>query len=434
MYGRSTRSRLRRRDLAHDRSRDVVIIGGGHNGLVAAAYLARAGLSTVVCERRDVVGGAAVSEHPFGPGLHGYVAVVRRLTAPAGSGQRPAAWSGMAITSSRRVPISRRGPTADTCGCRTTRRSGARRSASSRPLTPLPTTPTRRTWPRIGAILGPMLTEIPPRLGSRQPAGPAAPGAAAAPPEKGGHQGGSRHHQAADRQHRRPAGRLLRERCAPRPAVSLGCDRHLGRPALGWQRIRDAASSSGRRRRPGGRVGLPARRHGRRHRRSGRRGQVVRRGDPHRRAGRPDQDRGGRADRRDAGQRRGDRRGHGDHHCAPEDLLPRPARSRRAASRLRRRHPRLAFPQRHRQDQSGGGHGCRSSPVTRTFDPQVHGGTIVLAESLDDLENAFQDAAAGQPAAVPFADICIPSVFDDCLAPAGPARGLHVHPVGAAYL
>ncbi len=53
------------------------------------------------------------------------------------------------------------------------------------------------------------------------------------------------------------------------------------------------------------------------------------------------------------------------------------------------------------------------------FDPAVHGGTIVLSESLDDVENAFQEAVSGKPASLPFADICIPSVFDDSLAPAG---------------
>jgi phytoene dehydrogenase-like protein len=42
-----------------------VIVGGGHNGLVAAAYLARAGRSVLVLERRDHLGGAAVSERPW---------------------------------------------------------------------------------------------------------------------------------------------------------------------------------------------------------------------------------------------------------------------------------------------------------------------------------------------------------------------------------
>ena len=47
---------------------DVVVIGGGHNGLTAAAYLARAGRSVLVVERRHVLGGAAVTEEVF-PGF-----------------------------------------------------------------------------------------------------------------------------------------------------------------------------------------------------------------------------------------------------------------------------------------------------------------------------------------------------------------------------
>src|SRR3977135_296152 len=52
---------------------DVVIIGGGHNGLTCAAYLAMAGLKVKVLERRAVVGGAAVTEQ-FHPGFRNSVA------------------------------------------------------------------------------------------------------------------------------------------------------------------------------------------------------------------------------------------------------------------------------------------------------------------------------------------------------------------------
>ncbi|MGH9567332.1 MAG: FAD-dependent oxidoreductase, partial [Candidatus Angelobacter sp.] len=49
-------------------TRDVVIIGGGHNGLVTAFYLAKAGFKPLVLERRPEIGGAAITQE-FYPGF-----------------------------------------------------------------------------------------------------------------------------------------------------------------------------------------------------------------------------------------------------------------------------------------------------------------------------------------------------------------------------
>src|SRR5439155_19268229 len=55
-------------DLAANSQYDVIVLGGGHNGLTNAAYLARAGKQVLVLERRHVLGGAAVTEEVF-PGF-----------------------------------------------------------------------------------------------------------------------------------------------------------------------------------------------------------------------------------------------------------------------------------------------------------------------------------------------------------------------------
>ena len=148
--------------------RDVIVVGGGHNGLVAAAYLAKSGLSTLVCEQREVLGGAAVSEHPFGPDftVTSLSYVVSLLPAdlvadlnlachgyhvfPQGPYFAPRASGGYL-----RLPYDR---------------SDRHREISKFSVRDaLAYEDYEAHLARLGAILGPLLDEIPPRLGSRRP-------------------------------------------------------------------------------------------------------------------------------------------------------------------------------------------------------------------------------------------------------------------------
>ena len=82
---------------------DAIIVGGGHNGLVAGFYLARAGLSTLILERRPFVGGACNTEE-FAPGFRASTgAYVLSML-------REAIWSDMRLAQ-RGIVVDPAGPT-----------------------------------------------------------------------------------------------------------------------------------------------------------------------------------------------------------------------------------------------------------------------------------------------------------------------------------
>jgi phytoene dehydrogenase-like protein len=397
--------------------RDVVIVGGGHNGLVAAAYLSRAGLSTVVCERRDIVGGAAVSEHPFGPDYtvtslsyvvsllpqdlvadlhlasHGYhVFPQGPYFAPRADGRYLALPHDPAL---RRAEIAKF--------------SASDADGYDR---------YERHMARMAAVLAPMLGEIPPRLGSRRPADVLRQSLLL------------RHLRKVDTRGAVDLTRLLTGSIADLLDTYFESDALRGLLSVSgvigtWAGPRSAGSAyvtlhhhigdvDGQ----AGAWGFP---------RGGMGGVTSALAAAARSFGAEI-----RTGAEVASIRTRSGQAIGVSLASGEEID--------AGTVITTAHPKISFlrlldPATLPSDFVADIRGWQSRSGTvkinlvvgklpafashPEFDPQVHGGTIVLAESLDDLEFAYQDAVAGRPSALPFADICIPSVFDDSLAPAG---------------
>jgi phytoene dehydrogenase-like protein len=146
-----------------------VVIGGGHNGLVAGAFLAKAGLAPIVLEARPAVGGAAITEQPWGPEFKvtslSYVmslmpdAIVRGLDlARHGYEVYPMGPSFLGLPDGRGLVMSE-----DDDDRYDTVAAFSKRDAAA-----------LERWDawmeRIAAVLGPLLTRVPPALGSKRPA------------------------------------------------------------------------------------------------------------------------------------------------------------------------------------------------------------------------------------------------------------------------
>jgi phytoene dehydrogenase-like protein len=400
------------------RRHDVVVVGGGHNGLVAAGYLAKDGLNVLVCERREVVGGAAVSERPFGPDyLVTSLSYVVSLLPPGLVADLQLARHGYHVFP--QGPYF--APRTDGSYLRlpddpaTRRAEIAKFSAADAAAYPS----YEAHLAKIAQVLAPMLDEIPPRLGSRRPADLARQVMLL------------RHLRKVDARGAVDVTRLLTGSIADLLDAYFESDALRGVLSVSgvigtWAGPRSAGTAY-----------VMLHHHV---------------GDVDGHAGAWGFPRGGMGGVTQALAAAARSFGAQIRTGAPVAQIRTAAggpvtgvtldsgEEIDAGIVVTTVHPKVAFLEmldpavlppaflddiRRWQTRSGTvkvNLALDRLPVFGShpdFDPQVHGGTIVLAESLDDVENAFQEAVSGKPSARPFADICIPSVFDDSLAPAG---------------
>jgi phytoene dehydrogenase-like protein len=397
---------------------DAIVVGGGHNGLVAAGLLARQGLRTVVLERRGIVGGAAVSEHPFGPDYTvTSLSYVVSLVPPS---------------LVRDLRLDRHGyhvypqgpyfsPHRDGGYLQLPPDGAARREQiekfSSKDADAID------IWDRrmdeIGAVLGPMLNDIPPKLGSRHPADLVRQAMLL------------RRLRGVDARKAVAITRLMTASVADLVEDQFESDAMRGLLAVSgvigtWGGPRSAGTAyvmlhhhigdlgdgqTGAWGFPRGGMGAvtqalaaAARSLGAQIRTEAPVARITTR----------------------AGSVTGVVLESGEEFTAPTVITTaHPQIS--FLGLLDRRDLPADFVEEIETWKSRSGTVKVNLVVDRLpdfasrpgSDPQVHGGTIVLAESLDDIEGAFQEAVAGRAATLPFADVCIPSVFDDSLAPPG---------------
>lgn len=397
---------------------DVIVIGGGHNGLVAAGLLAKRGRRVVVLERRDTVGGAAVTEQPFGPDFKvTALSYVMSLMPPTVMNELELPRFGYKIYPQHPYFVPHPdGRSLMLCDDK------ARRHAEISKFSTKDADEMERwdDWlARLAAVLGPLLTQVPPRLGSKRPRDLWAALRMAWKLRKLDERGVGdvtrlMTMSVADLLEERFESEAVRGALAvsgiigtwagPRsPGTAYVMAHHklgdIGEGQMGsWgfpeggmgavtQAMRAAALHFGAEIRTGAEVARIAIRDG------AATGVVL----------------------ADGAELTADTvvatthpaitfLQHVERKELPDDFVTSIERWKTRSGTVKVNLALDRLPE------------FRSRPG---FNPEVHGGTIVLAESLDVLEGAFQDAVAGRPATAPFADICIPSVFDRTLAPEG---------------